>query len=142
MAFQLSIFAENKPGKLEKVTNILAEKGLNVRGFSVANAGDFGILKIIVDNPDKAYDTLKENHVAVHKRNILAVRIDDKPGSLHNLLTILTKNNVNIDDCYGIAVAYNKSAAIILEIEKYPEAETILKNNGIELLTDEEIYSI
>ncbi len=142
MAVQLSIFVENKPGKIEKITNILSEKGLNVRGFSIASAGEFGILKIIVDDPEKAYETLKEHHTTVSKRNIIAVRIDDKPGSLHNMLTILSGNNINVEDCYGIAVAYNKSAAIILEIEKYPEAEKILINNGIYLLSDKEIYSI
>jgi len=142
MACQLSIFIENKPGKLEKITNILSEKGLNVRGFSVASAGEFGVLKIIVDSPDKAYETLKEHHAAVSKKNILAVRIDDKSGSLHNLLTILSENNINIEDCYGISIAYNKSAAIILEIEKYPDAEKVLKKYNIELLSDNEIYSI
>jgi hypothetical protein len=142
MAFQLSVFAENKPGKLEKITKILSEKELNVRGFSIASAGDFGVLKIIVDNPEMAYNILKENHITVSKRKIIAVQIDDKPGSLHNLLTILSENKINIEDCYGISVAYNKSAAIILEIDEFPETETILMKNNIKLLSDKEIYSI
>jgi hypothetical protein len=142
MALQLSIFVENKPGKLDKITNLLAEKGISIRGFSIANAGDFGIIKIIVDNPEMAFNILKENHIAVSKKNIIAVRISDKPGSLRNLLAILTKNNINLEDCYGISIAYNSSAAIILEVEKSPEAQNILSDNGITLLTDNEIYSI
>ncbi|HPO48786.1 MAG TPA: hypothetical protein PLO89_00530 [Spirochaetota bacterium] len=142
MACQLSIFVENKPGKFEKITKILAENGLNVRGFSVANAGEFGILKIIADKPEEAYKVLKENHITVSIKNILAVRIDDKAGSLNSLLNILLQNNINMEDCYGISVAYNKSAAIIIEVEKYPDTEKILINNNIKLLTDEEIYSI
>lgn len=142
MACQLSIFVENKPGKFEKITKILAEKGLNVRGFSVANAGEFGILKIIADKPEEAYKVLKENRITVSIKNILAVRIDDKAGSLNSLLNILLQNNINMEDCYGISVAYNKSAAIIIEVEKYPDTEKILLNNNIKLLTDEEIYSI
>ena len=142
MAYQLSIFVENKIGKLEKITNILSENKLNVRGISLANAGEFGIVKLIVDDPDKAYNKLKENHFTVSKRHIIAIRIDDKYGSLHNLLTTLSSNNINIEDCYGVSVAYNKSAAIIIEVEKFPELENVLKNNNIHILTDQEIYSL
>lgn len=142
MAYQLSIFVENKLGKLEKITKILAEKSINIRGIALANAGDFGIVKIIADNPDLAYTTLKENHFTVSKRTILAVRIDDRCGSLHNLLLILSKNNINIEDCYGVSVAYNKSAAIVIEVEKFPEVEKILRGNNIYILNDEEVYSI
>lgn len=142
MAYHLSIFVENNPGKLEKITKILSDENLNVRGICLASAGEFGIVKIIVDDPDKAYMKLKENHFTVSKRNIIAVRIDDKSGSLHNLLTILSANNINIEDCYGVSVAYNNSAAIIIEVEKYPDVESVLKKNNIETLTDKEVYSI
>ncbi|HOV12976.1 MAG TPA: ACT domain-containing protein [Spirochaetota bacterium] len=142
MAHQLSIFVENKPGKFEKITKILADNNLNVRGFSVASAGEFGILKIIVDKPNDAYNILKEHHITVSVKNILAVRIDDKSGSLNKLLNILLENQINIEDCYGISVAYNKSAAIIIEVEKFPDTEKILIKNNIKLLTDEEIYSL
>ena len=142
MAYHLSIFVENKPGKLEKITKILADNKINIRGIALANAGDFGIVKIIADNPDLAYNVLKDNHFTVSKRNILAIRIDDRCGSLHDLLTILSKNNINIEDCYGVSVAYNKSAAIIIEVEKFPETEKILIENGIYILTEEEVYSI
>jgi len=142
MAHQLSIFVENKPGKFEKITKILGEKDLNIRGFSVASSGDFGVLKIIVNNPEKAFEILKENNITVSIRNILAVQIDDNSGSLHNLLNILSTNNINLEDCYGISVAYNKSAVIIIEVEKYPEAEKILLANNIRILNDSEIYSL
>ncbi len=142
MAYQLSIFVENKPGKLEKITNILAENKINIRGIAIANAGDFGIVKIIADNPDLAYNVLRENHFTVSKRQILAIRIEDRSGSLHDLLTILSKNNINIEDCYGVSVAYNKSAAIIIEVEKFPDAEKVLRDNNIYILTDQEVYSI
>ncbi|HQJ06623.1 MAG TPA: hypothetical protein PLI57_09635, partial [Spirochaetota bacterium] len=114
MAYQLSIFVENSPGKLERITKILADEKLNVRGICLASAGEFGIVKIIVDDPDKAYDKLKESSFTVSKRNIIAVRIDDKPGSLCNLLTILSSNKINIEDCYGVSVAYNNSALMIV----------------------------
>jgi len=142
MAYHLSIFVENNPGKLEKITKILSDENLNVRGICLASAGEFGIVKIIVDDPDKAYNKLKEKRYTVSKRNIIAVRIDDKSGSLHNLLTILSANNINIEDCYGVSVAYNNSAAIIIEVEKYPDVESVLKKNNIETLTDKEVYSI
>ena len=97
MAHQLSIFVENKPGKFERITKLLADNNLNVRGFSVASSGEFGILKIIVDKPDIAFKILKENHITVSIKNILAVRIDDKSGSLNGLLNILLNNNMTIN---------------------------------------------
>ncbi len=142
MAKQLSIFVENKPGKLEKITDTLADGGFNIRGISMANAGEFGIVKIIVDRPEEAYSYLISHKITVSTRNITAVRIGDRPGSLHDMLTILSGNNINIEDCYGVSVAYNKSAAIILEIEKCPEAIEVLKLHNIDILTDREIYSL
>lgn len=142
MAYQLSIFLENKPGKLEKITKILADNKINIRGISLANAGDFGIAKIIADNPDLAYKVLRENHFTVSKNTILAVRIEDRAGSLHDFLNVLSRNNINIEECYGVSIAYNKSAAIIIEIEKFPDAEKILRENNIYILTDNEVYSL
>ncbi len=142
MAFQLSIFIENKPGKLEKITNLLAKNRFNVRGISMANAGEFGIVKIVVDNPEEAVKMLLNNNVTVSLRKIVAVRIDDRPGALHDLLTILSSNEINIDDCYGVSIAYNKGAAIILEGDNNSGLEEVLIKNSIIVLSDKEIYSL
>jgi hypothetical protein len=142
MAYHLSIFSENKPGKLENITRVFLENNINIRGLSVASGGDFGIIKIIVNNPELAVEKLKEKRITVTKGVIIAGYIDDEIGSLHKFLSILSENKINVEDCYGIVIENNNRAIIVVEVEKYPEAESILKANGVTVLTDNEIYGI
>ena len=142
MAFHLSIFVQNKPGQLEKVTKILAENQINLKAFSIASAGEFGVVKVIVNDLEKAYQLLKQKNMTVSKRRILIAKVSDQPGGLHNLLTILSANQVNIEDCYGFVIENRQEAAIIIEVEKYPMAEEILRNNQVEILADEDLSLI
>jgi hypothetical protein len=142
MAYHLSIFVENKPGKLEKITKVLSDNQINLRAISVASSGDFGVVKVLVNDPDKAYAALKAERITVSKRKIIIAVIDDRPGGLHNLLVTLSSNHINIEDCYGFVLEDKKTAAIVLEVEKYPEAEKILSKVNIKVLGDEQIYSI
>jgi len=134
MSYHLSIFVENKPGKLEKITKILADNNINILSISIASAGEFGVVKILVDKTDEAYDILSKNNVTVSKRKIIIAAIDDKPGSFHNILTLLSSNNINIEDSYGFVMEFKKRAAVVIEVEKFPDVENILKNNNINLI--------
>jgi hypothetical protein len=138
MVIELSVFMENRPGKLEAITRILAESGINIRGISVASEGEFGVIKIIVSEPDRAYGVLRENHFTVSKRKMVMVEIKDKPGGLHDLLVLLSMNRINIEDCYGIALEEGKKAAIILEVGQLPRTEKILRGEGYTVLSDQE----
>ena len=124
MSVQLAVFLENRPGKLESVTKALAEAGVNIRGFSMASEGDYGVLK--------------EHHYTVSRRTVEIALIDDRPGGLHELLTTLSGRNINIDDCYGIALEEGRRAAIVLDVERYPEAEAVLREHGVRLLGERE----
>ncbi len=139
MVIELSVFMENRPGKLEAITRILAESGINIRGISVASEGEFGVIKIIVSEPDRAYGVLRENHFTVSKRKMVMVEIKDKPGGLHDLLVLLSMNRINIEDCYGIALEEGKKAAIILEVGQFPRTEKILRGEGYTVLSDQEL---
>ncbi len=138
MSVQLAVFLENRPGKLESLTKALAEAGVNIRGFSMASEGDYGVLKILADDPEKAFRVLKEHHYTVSRRTVEIALIDDRPGGLHELLTTLSGRNINIDDCYGIALEEGRRAAIVLDVERYPEAEAVLKEHGVRLLGERE----
>jgi hypothetical protein len=142
MGVQLSVFIENKPGKLEAITKVLAEAGINIRGFSLASEGEFGVLKVLVNNPGAAHEVLKSKQFTVSLRNVVVAIIDDRPGALHELLLSLSSRNINIEDCYGIVLEEGCQAAIVLDIEAFPEAEKILKGCGIRLLSDGEVYSL
>ena len=142
MGVQLSVFMENKPGKLEAITKILAGEGINIRGISMASEGEFGVLKVLVNDPHRAHGVLKNSHFTVSERNVVVAIIDDRPGALHDLLLTLSSRNINIEDCYGIVLEEGAKAAIVLDIEGYPEAEKVLSQEGIRLLSDKELYSI
>jgi len=139
MIYHLSVFLENNPGKLEKITKILADNNINLRAMSLASTGDFGVMKLLVDNPDKAYDVLKQNKLAVTKRQIVAVVVDNVSGSFNVLLNKLTVKNVNIEDCYGFLLGDGKTAAIVLETET-ENIEQILKDMNFDVLSADKIY--
>ena len=142
MAYHLSIFVENKPGKLERITKILADNRVNLRAISVASAGEFGVVKILVNDPEKTYTVLKEQKLTVSKRPIVIALVNDEPGGLHNLLVTLSSHSVNIEDCYGFVLGDKKSAAIVVEVDRPDDAARILNENGIRTLPEEQIYSI
>ena len=140
MAYHISVFLENNPGKLEKITTILSENNINLRAMSLASSGDFGVMKLLVDDPDKAFDVVKENKIAVTKRQIIGVVVDNVPGSFNKLLLTLASNKINIEDCYGFLLSNGTTAAIVLEIENYPDTAKLLCDKGFDVLSSEKIY--
>ncbi|MBN1838300.1 MAG: ACT domain-containing protein [Spirochaetales bacterium] len=142
MGVQLAVFLENQPGKLEAVTKILAEAGVNIRGITMASEGEFGVLKILVNDPARAHEALKGHHYTVTERTVVVALIDDRPGRLHDMLATLSSHRINIEDCYGIALEEGRQAAIVLDVERFPEAEAVLAAGGIRVLSDRELYSL
>jgi hypothetical protein len=142
MAFHLSIFVQNKPGQLEKVTKILADNQINLKAFSVASAGEFGVVKVVVNDLEKAYQLLKQENITVSKRKILIAKVPDQPGGLHTMLSILSPHKINIEDCYGFVIENRREAAIVVEVEKYPLAEDILRSQGVTILSDQDLNLI
>jgi hypothetical protein len=142
MGVQLAVFLENKPGKLEAITKLLAEAGINIRGISMASEGEFGVLKMLVSDPGKAHQVLKAHHFTISERDVVVAIIADRPGALHDLLLTLASQNINIEDCYGIVLEEGGKAAIVLDTEQFPEAAKVLQDNQIWLLSDGELYSL
>jgi len=142
MGVQLAVFLENKPGKLEAITKILAEADINIRGISMASEGEFGVLKMLVNDPGKAHQVLKAHHFTVSERNVVVAIIADRPGALHDLLLTLSSQKINIEDCYGIVLEEGGKAAIVLDTEQFPEVAKVLQDNQIWLLSDGELYSL
>jgi len=98
---QISIFLENKQGRLAAVTKLLAEEGVNIRALSIADTSDFGILRLIVNEPDKAYKVLKEQGFTVSMTEVIGVAMSDEPGGLAGVMEILEKRQVNIEYLYA-----------------------------------------
>ncbi len=140
MAHQISVFAENKPGRIEKITRLLTEEKINIRAITISSANGFGVIKILPDQPKKGYDILRSNSIPTYLQEVIAVIIPDIPGGLHQISFVLNKYNLNIEDAYGFVVESGKKAVLILQVENQPQAQEILENNGFQLLSDEEIY--
>lgn len=137
---QLSAFLENKPGTLYDALSAITEVGVNIRALSVAETKDFGILRMIVSDPEKTREALKEGSV-VRETPVIAVKMDDRTGALKAVLETLRDASVNIEYVYAFTGAVQGSAYVVLRVDDPEEAEKILARNGIKSLTDEDINS-
>ena len=142
MAHQVSVFVENKPGRLERVTEILAKADVNIRAITVSGTYEYGVMKFLVDKPDLALQALKSQGISAHLREILAVLMDDRPGGLHRIAKVFGQRKINVEDAYGFVIEDKKRAVLVVDVGKISEAEKILKEEGLSILTDEEIYSL
>jgi hypothetical protein len=120
----------------------MAKANVNIRAFTVMGTYEYGVMKFLVDKPDKALEALKAQGVSANKREIIAILMDDRPGGLNWVARIFSQRKVNIEDAYGFVIEDKKRAVMVVDVEKIAEAEKILKEEGIATLTDEEIYSL
>jgi hypothetical protein len=141
MIKQISVFAENKPARLEKMTEILKLANINIRAFTIAEAGDFGVLRMVVDKPDIAHRQLNEAGFTVSETDVLGVEMSDSPGALHEIAHILGSNNINVDYAYAFVTATQK-ALLIIRVDNISNAITVLGNAGVALIGMKEVEKI
>jgi len=139
---QISIFLENKSGRLAKVTKVLGENGINSRALSIADTTDFGILRLIVNDPDKAYKVLKEAGFTLGTTDVIAVEVPDVPGGLYQTLQILERAGINIEYLYAFVQKASSAALVVFRVEQLDEAVRVLQENGVRLLSEEEVYQL
>ena len=132
---QLSIFVENKPGRLVEIAETLAGAGVDIRAFSTADTSDFGILRLIVDRPDAAVDVLRAANLTVMLTEVIAIVIEDKPGSFARVLRILTDAGVNVEYMYAFVSRKTDKANVILRTADTEAAIATLLANNVCLLT-------
>ncbi len=139
---QISVFLENKAGRLSEVTGILAEAGINIRALSLADTSDFGILRLIVNNNAKTVDVLKQHGFTVGKTDVVAVEVDDRPGGLHRILQVLYRANVNVEYMYAFVQQSGNNAVIIFRFDNLDEAVKVLTENGVKVIAGEQLYAM
>ena len=142
MAHQISVFVENKPGRIERVTEFLMKAEVNIRAITVMGTFEYGVIKLLVDKPDVALDALRSQGISAHKREIIAILMDDRPGGLHRIAKVFGQKKINIDDAYGFVIEDKKRAVLVVDVGKIQEAEKVLKEEGLTVLSDKEIYSL
>jgi hypothetical protein len=142
MAHQISVFVENKPGRIERVTEFLMKAEVNIRAITVMGTFEYGVIKLLVDKPDVALAALRSQGISAQKREIIAILMDDRPGGLHRIAKVFGQKKINIDDAYGFVIEDKKRAVLVVDVGKIQEAEKVLKEEGLTVLSDKEIYSL
>lgn len=140
---QVSVFIENKAGRLADVTKVLAENDIDISALSIADTTDFGILRLIVSKPDKAVRVLDENGYSVGTTEVIAVAVDDRPGGLSLVLDALEAESIDVEYMYAfIGSKASGRAMVILRVENPARAAELLKNRGIDVMPSSDIYRL
>jgi hypothetical protein len=139
---QISVFLENKAGRLAEVTAILSEASVNIRALSVADTTDFGVLRLIVDDNAKAEKVLKDNGFSVGKTNVVAVEVEDKPGGLNKILDILTRGGLNVEYMYSLVTQRNGNAVMVFRFDNTDEAIKLLIEKGLTVIDGGKVHKM
>ncbi|MHC4881633.1 MAG: acetolactate synthase [Planctomycetota bacterium] len=145
MAKQLTIFMENRPGRMKSISDVLVENSLNIWAFTIQDRGEFGLMKMIVDKPEKAHLILADRGFACVLKDVLAVTADnDQPGNLDKLTTSLLEKGVNIKDAYGFVSPKDRQGICFMEVENPDgvDINDVVASDGFKILTGEELYEL
>jgi hypothetical protein len=139
---QISVFLENKPGALAEVTRILGEAGVNIRALSLADTKDFGILRLIVNDNEKAKEVLDRRGLTVRKTEVVAVEVPDRPGGLADILNILSEASINVEYLYAFVQQSGENAIIIFRFDETDRAINVLAEKKVHILEGKKIYAL
>lgn len=137
---QISVFVENKQGVLSEAVAALSNAGINLRALSIADTQEFGILRVIVSDTDKAVAVLKDSTL-VKVTDVIAVKMDDKQGALHNVLKVLEDAKINIDYSYAFTGS-SSGAYVVIRVDSVDEAQKALESNGVTVLNEEDVKTL
>ncbi|MFP4225286.1 MAG: ACT domain-containing protein [Desulfobacterales bacterium] len=139
---QLSIFMENRSGRLAKITTAIGNAGVNIRAMSLADTSDFGILRLVVTDTDKAHQILKDQGFTVKISDVIAVAIPDIPGGLGNLLSIIELEGLNVEYMYVVAEKHMDEAIVIFRFDDLDRAADVLLDNDIHVVDERKVLSV
>ena len=139
---QISIFIENKSGRLAEITRILGEACVNIRALSLADTSDFGILRLIVNDGAKAAAILKENGFTVNMTEVVAVEVPDRPGGLSTILHTLDTAGINVEYMYAFVERCGGNAVIIFRFDETDQAIAVLDANNFTMLEGSRLYAM
>jgi hypothetical protein len=139
---QISVFLENKKGRLAEVTRTLSHEKINIRALSLADTADFGVLRIIVDNPERSLTVLKSHGFVAQVTEVIAVEVEDKPGGLARILEVLDQDNVNVEYMYAYVEKSRDNAIVICRIDDRERALQVLEKNGIATVSAEGLKAL
>ena len=139
---QVSIFLENKKGRLAEVTQLLGRQDINIRALSLADTADFGVLRLIVNDPEKCFQVLKDNSFVAQVTDVIAVEVSDKPGGLNAVLELCDQNGINIEYMYAFVEKKTDKAIVVFRIDKIEQAAEVLEKSGISMLSTDALREL
>ena len=139
---QVSVFLENRVGRLQEVTEVLANSEINIRALSLADTSDFGILRLIVNKPEAALDVLQEAGFTVRENEVIAVEVEDKPGGLARILGVFSSAGISLEYMYAFVERKADNAVMIFRVESNAKVIKSLQDAGVSLLSDEEVRAL
>ena len=139
---QLSIFLQNRMGSLSKPLEVLTVADVNIRAMCMADTSEFGILRLVVDNPEKGKEALEQNNFLVKMTEIIAIEMHDAPGGLTSVLNIIRDNNIDLEYLYAFTHDKKDKAILLLHTDEIDELIEVLNKNNIRILPSEEVYNL
>ena len=134
---QLSVFLENKPGCLDAMLSVLAENSINIIALTIADTSDYGIVRLLVSDPQKALEKLREKHYTVRIHDILSLEMDAAPGSLFKILDLFTQADIGLE--YVYAFSFGSKSILVLRTDNREKAVEVIKNNHLKSITEEDL---
>jgi hypothetical protein len=139
---QISVFLENRPGRLAAITGVLTQASVNIRAMSLADTADLGILRLVVDQPARAKQALKEQGFTVATNPVVALEVPDRPGGLWGILQILDAAAMNVEYMYAFVQKAEANAVVIFRFDEPGRAAAVLRQAGVRVLTGEDVYAM
>ena len=139
---QLSIFLQNRMGSLSKPLEVLTVADVNIRAMCMADTSEFGILRLVVDDPDKGKEALEQNNFLVKITEIVGVEMHDAPGGLTSVLNVIRDNNIDLEYLYAFTHEKEGKAILLLHADDIDTLIDVLEKNNITIVPKEEVYSL
>lgn len=139
---QISVFLENRKGRLFEICSLLGQAGINIRALTIAETETFGVLRMVVDKPAEAIELFRKNNITANKTDVVAVEVPDRPGGLAEVLKVLSDNNVNVEYMYGFVEKYSENALLVFRFDNPERAHQVLAKNGLTVIDEKGIQGL
>jgi len=142
MASQVTVFVENKPGRILKIARTLGNNNISIRAITVSDRGEYGLINLITSDPEKSAEVLAKAGFSVSRKQVIGVVMEDRPGSLADVTEHLNQNQINISNAYGFLLHEKGKAVLIFEVEDYERAENVIREGNFHILSREELPNL
>lgn len=139
---QISVFLENRKGRLSDICAMLGRASINIRALTIAETESFGVLRMVVDKPNEAVDLFRKNNVTANQTEVVAVEVPDTPGGLARVLEVLRQNDVNVEYMYGFVEKKTENALLVFRFDNPEKAQQVLRQNEIRIVDEKGIQGL